>query len=400
MEKEQVERIALSDGNSYSGWGYYDDYNRFIPDGCGKKYYNGYYAYGNFCNGSLDGPAIISHGSYMNTAQFKHNEGNGWGLCMNRGELVEFGFYKNGQYTVNVLDFVLWYFEKLRTSGRDDNMLNVYTFKDTHNVAEILIGYKGTPTQNEVGLCYMGFHFMADGSVWIGNTKTRRFTGNLIHFRNDGCIDCGRFEDGMLFEAVDIQTIIDTYYGYSLDDELFFSSLGYSMNLTSERKYFNNINPIIQGHNYFNGLPQAANKESCAPNGNLYSMNYHVSDIDYNANGNFTSFDEEIWTIGEKSIITPHGTLCINKVVFVDNGPLVGVQFSVNGKLTLNNFTCSKGWENDLKISTFALMRQPHNVWLWGYAFDDSGNPLVNFCGHDDLDGLAKFVQTLKRIYR
>lgn len=53
MEKEQVKQVILSDGKCYTGWGYHKQ-EGFIPDGCGKKYYDGYYAYGNFINGIID----------------------------------------------------------------------------------------------------------------------------------------------------------------------------------------------------------------------------------------------------------------------------------------------------------------------------------------------------------
>lgn len=70
MEKEQVKQIMLLDGNRYTGWGY-NNPQGFVPHGCGKKYFKNYYAYGNFQNGILEGPAIVSHDFYMNTAQFK-----------------------------------------------------------------------------------------------------------------------------------------------------------------------------------------------------------------------------------------------------------------------------------------------------------------------------------------
>ncbi len=79
---------------------------------------------------------------------------------------------------------------------------------------------------------------------------------------------------------------------------------------------------------------------------------------------------------------------------------MVGIQLSVSGKLKLNNFTCSTGYEDEANIGTIAIMRQPHNVWLWCYAFDIYGSPLVNFCGRDSLDGFANFIQQLKRIYK
>ena len=103
--------------------------------------------------------------------------------------------------------------------------------------------------------------------------------------------------------------------------------------------------------------------------------------------------------IGDSYIITPHGTLDIRDAIFVNEGSLVGVQFDVNGTLKMDEYPCSQGFESDIQVSTFALMRQPHNAWLWGYAFDKYGNPVANFCGTDILDGFANFIPFLERKY-
>lgn len=145
----------------------------------------------------------------------------------------------------------------MKAAGRNDDMLSVYTFNASHDVAEILIGYRGTSVQNSIGLCYMGFHFMSDGSVWMGNTSTRRFTGSLIHFRNDGCIDCGNYENGELIETLDIQNIIDNYYGtYSFENGDLFESLMFDMKPNHEREVFRNIPSIIKEYNYLMGYQQ------------------------------------------------------------------------------------------------------------------------------------------------
>lgn len=113
MKLEKVDKIWLQDGKTYTGWGYYNDIGNFIPQGCGKKYYNDYYVYGNYKNGILNGPAIESHNTYMKTIQFKDNNGNGWGLCINRGMLIEFGYYRDCKLKTNLIDFVYWYYTKL-----------------------------------------------------------------------------------------------------------------------------------------------------------------------------------------------------------------------------------------------------------------------------------------------
>ena len=169
MELSKQDNIRLADGHKYSGWGYFEN-GHFIPHGCGKKYYRDYYVYGNFIKGLAEGPAIESHDMYMQTMQFK------------RGRLSEFGYYKYSKLQVDLSDFAIWYFAKMQDAGRDENMLTVYTFNSSHEVAELLVGYKPGPIQNGVGLVGMGFHFMHDGSIWMGNTASRRFSGKLIRY--------------------------------------------------------------------------------------------------------------------------------------------------------------------------------------------------------------------------
>ena len=137
--------------------------------------------------------------------------------------------------------------------------------------------------------------------------------------------------------------------------------------------------------------PKIANK-------NKLELSLHICEMDINANGDFQNINEEMWSIGERFIITPHGTLQINDTIFVDKGSMVGVQFSVTGKWNIHDFDNSSGSEKDVEINTFALMRQPNNVWLWVYAFNSQGDPVVNFCGYDDLDGFAKFIPSLKQL--
>lgn len=135
---------------------------------------------------------------------------------------------------------------------------------------------------------------------------------------------------------------------------------------------------------------------------NRLSMDYTVWEVDYSANGNFVPLGEdekgrEVWKVGDSQIITPHGTLGIKDIIFVEQGPLVGLQFSVYGTLKMNDFKCSNGCEEDIQVSTLALMRQSHNTWLWAYAFDEDNTPVANFYGTDLIDGLANFVSFLKR---
>lgn len=82
----------------------------------------------------------------------------------------------------------------------------------------------------------------------------------------------------------------------------------------------------------------------------------------------------------------------------MEQGSLVGIQFTVEGTLNLCDFSYSNGDEGVANIKTFAIMRQPNNVWVWCYAFDIYNQPCVYFCGHDDLDGLAHYCSKLKEL--
>lgn len=399
MELTKQDNMRLADDHKYSGWGYFEN-GHFIPHGCGKKFYRDYYVYGNFNNGLVEGPAIESHDMYMQTMQFKHNLGNGWGLSINRGRLSEFGYYKDSKLQVDLSDFALWYFTKMQNAGRDENMLTVYTFNSSHEVAEMLVGYKPGPIQNGVGLVGMGFHFMHDGSIWMGNTASRRFSGKLIHFNSDGTIDCGIFENGELTERMELQEIINAYYGtfdFS-EDDLFAGMFGHHEK-DPIREQFRNAQPIKVGYNYFSNNISHIDNSSL----NKYHMQYTLWEVDFNGTGDFISLgnddNREEWEIGDSYIITPHGTLEIRDAIFVNEGPLVGVQFDVDGTLKMDEFPCSHGFESDIQVATFALMRQPYNAWIWGYAFDEDGNPVANFCGTDILDGLANFIPFLERKY-
>lgn len=262
MELLKENRITLSDGHQYTGWGYFQG-GSFIPQGCGKKFFDGYYAYGNFVNGVLNGPAIVSHNYQMNTAIFKNNRANGWGLCINSGILVEFGYYDNSQMKVDLLDFVEWYYEKLSSSGREsENMLNMYTFNESKEVAELLIGYSGKDLGGGLASAFMGFRFKSDGSVWVGSTASRNMSGDLIHFRPDGQIDAGTFENGVLIERKKLHEIIDDYFSIFHYEEGSLSSLLFGNRPKSpqqierekKRSEFNSAAEIKIGHNYILGI--------------------------------------------------------------------------------------------------------------------------------------------------
>lgn len=262
VAEEKVTGVFLADGKKYNGWGFYRN-EQFIPHGCGKKFYPDFYVYGNFKNGSLNGPAINRHDHYMYTMFFKENRGNGWGLCINGGYLVEFGYYEDSKLKQDLTDVVQWYYEgKMKNSGRtNENMLYMYTSKQTNEVSTLLIGYAPKKVSEDMTLACMGFRFFANGSVWVGTGNLTKMSGNYIHFKHDGLIEIGEFEDGILIEATSLQELIDMYFGtYRFsDDDLFGDLLNRapktSLQLEREnvREQYRNIDEPKIGFNYFKG---------------------------------------------------------------------------------------------------------------------------------------------------
>ena len=260
--EERVTDCILADGKKYNGWGYYRN-GSFFPHGCGKKFYPDFYVYGNFKEGALNGPAINSHNHYMYTMFFKNNRGNGWGLCINGGYLVEFGYYEDSKLKTDLTDFVQWYYEgKLGKSERTgESMMSMYTSKETKEVTNLLIGYAPKKVSESMTLACMGFRFRADGSVWVGTGNLSTMTGNYIHFRSDGCIDIGKFDDGYLEERMSLQELMDNYFGtHKIGEDSPFAALfrnrpksSYQQEHESEREQYREIEEPKVDFNYFTG---------------------------------------------------------------------------------------------------------------------------------------------------
>lgn len=244
MELENV-KLTLIDDRYYEGWGYYNN-NVFVPHGCGKKYFDEHYAYGNFVDGVLEGPAILSYDYYMYTMHYKNNVGNGWGMYIDRGDLIEFGYYENDQLKRDMTVYVKWYFQLMEKTQRGayQNMLTMRYYTDNKQVAELLIGYRGGKTNSNTHIPYMGFHFMPDGSVWVGTTETRNLSGFLLHFRSDGFIDVGEFENGNLVDSLPFSFIIDYTFFNVIDKYPSVCLLDFPDNV----EIMTNYNYIIDSH--------------------------------------------------------------------------------------------------------------------------------------------------------
>lgn len=127
-------------------------------------------------------------------------------------------------------------------------------------------------------------------------------------------------------------------------------------------------------------------------------LKYYVSQISFNEQ-DFQDFDEEHWTFEKNRVLTPYGNLTFENLIFIDKGPMVGIQFTTHGIFDLNKINVSNNNSSATNIKTLAIMRQPYNAWLWIYMYDANNKNVAVFCGHDDINGLARYVSKLKKLY-
>ena len=125
-------------------------------------------------------------------------------------------------------------------------------------------------------------------------------------------------------------------------------------------------------------------------------MKYQVQQISYNFS-TFQDIEECTWDFNSSEIYTDTGYLDILGFMEVEQNGQIGVQMNVNGLLDLGRYSDSSPI-NTVHIKTLAVMRQPHNIWLWVYMFDDDNQPVAAFCGTEGIDennGFAKYVMEL-----
>lgn len=200
----KVEKVSLPGEKVYTGQGYYSG-TTFIPHGFGWLSIRDSRVYGYFVEGVLNGPAYHPMDYMMYTMHMKNDRGNGWGIMINSGVLV-FGKYENSDLKVEMTDAVQWYYDLMIRMGKRESM-----FHGFYNAGEIMIGWKGNGLDD-----YMGFHFLLDGTLFVGSSKSLKKTGYFMKFCNDGMIQIGEFIDGVLATEMDIQSLINHYY----DDDL------------------------------------------------------------------------------------------------------------------------------------------------------------------------------------
>ena len=116
-------------------------------------------------------------------------------------------------------------------------------FHSYPKVGEIFIGIPGKK-YDEFTSSFMGFHFMDDGSLYVGTTSDLNKNGILLKFNNNGIIEIGEWEGGKIKAHLSISEVLDKYWGVDIKDDIFGS-------LSPMRKKYNNV-LINCNINYFN----------------------------------------------------------------------------------------------------------------------------------------------------
>ena len=132
-------------------------------------------------------------------------------------------------------------------------------------------------------------------------------------------------------------------------------------------------------------------------------INYKAEEITFN-NRDWIKFDEpQDWELSINEIRTPYGDLEIEGYMMVEQNGLVGVQLEVCGELYFGDIPAYPGEDDDVFVKTVAVMRQPNNVWLWLYLFDENHNPIASISGLEGdimANELTQFVTALKKSSR
>lgn len=127
-------------------------------------------------------------------------------------------------------------------------------------------------------------------------------------------------------------------------------------------------------------------------------MKLYIDEVSFN-NEDFINlgFANETWEFSTSSISTPNGSAIIIGGNIVNNEQWRGVELvTVENTIDLSAYKGFNGNGANPNISVVVFVRQPYNVWLWVYLFDDDGNNVATFCGHEDLDEFPRYIEEIE----
>ena len=108
----------------------------------------------------------------------------------------------------------------------------------------------------------------------------------------------------------------------------------------------------------------------------------------------------EEWEFSLAEIRTPYGDFDVEGFMEVEQNGQVGIQVDVYGYLNISELPGYDGNEEDVLIQTIAIVRQPHNVWLWMHLFDENNQYVASFSGTEKdimANELSHYVEKLNK---
>src|SRR5688572_22151477 len=202
MERIKVEKVQLTDGNTYEGSAVMIK-DEIIPDGFGVKSFQNGRATGSFKMGLIDGPAYYVREDSMTIGVFTKQRLNGWGINMRSGQFW-FGVFKDSKLVTDLSEEVEWMMNEIRKSS-NKRWAFIYP-----KAKEAFLGIPGGSSEFISG-AYKGFHFFESGDLYVGQMFDFVKTGNFIKYSNDGSVVVGEWENGVQTKTFSIQDLFDIH---------------------------------------------------------------------------------------------------------------------------------------------------------------------------------------------
>lgn len=135
-------------------------------------------------------------------------------------------------------------------------------------------------------------------------------------------------------------------------------------------------------------------------------LKYTAEDVSFDGGMPNQSLGEDHWAFYKDRIVTPQGVLTLDSFLDVNNSGQIGIQFSTRGMLRINEINVNNNPHiAPISIKTLAMVRQPHNAWVYAWLFDNNDQPVMTVCGFDGIDNdglylLHKYQLELHKLYK
>lgn len=190
----EVKNVYLSEGTVYSGKAMKLG-DLCIPHGYGVKQFNNednQRIYSFYKVGSIGNIAMFAYKKYMHIGGVIEGKPNGWGFTLASGQFT-FGYYKNGKLYKDLSPFASDVFYSMQGKGLKLGHVN-------GKINRLVYGL----LPNEY-ISFLGFQFLEDGSVFLGegsNPNEYDLTGHFLYLKIDGTAQCGYFHKGKIEEEI------------------------------------------------------------------------------------------------------------------------------------------------------------------------------------------------------